>query len=143
MNGVPTPVLSPSPIATGFGFLPTPDRTYSPSKGNPAIRSLFPSVTQPNYIDPKCLAAVPGRPTDVLEFRPDLAKPLGLWEEATRVESAPPETWTALSPSDPYLFPRLTKNERCAPVHPSVLFSSHITEQRSPDYGMVLHPQPP
>jgi hypothetical protein len=132
-GGVASPVLAPAPtpIATSFGFLPSPDRACSrpatTAKGA-SCRPLFPSATQPDYVAPERLAAVPERPTHRLEFFPELSvNPLERWDEAAQLKSAPPATWDS---SDPFLYPRLTKNERYVGISvlDILLFSHGRTE---------------
>jgi hypothetical protein len=139
-GGVASPVPAPSSISKRFGFLPTRGRAYSSKKGA-SFRSFFPSVNKPNYVEPERLAAVPEHTTERLEFCPELlVNPLDQWEEAAVIESTPPTTWTTPS-SDPFLFPRLTKNERCV-IHSYLSFIASYDgiKQRSPDNSMVLYP---
>jgi hypothetical protein len=107
---------SSSPPPTWMSLPPSPVPSPAPSITKP--RPYFPSVNQPTHIDPTRLSAVPPAASDVVGFYDHLARPLEPWDESA--ELGPPPTpeeaaASALASKDPYLFPRLAKNERSVP----------------------------
>jgi hypothetical protein len=110
------PTLTP-PLSI-YRVSPTPSSASSSSSRAPV--PFFPSVTQPSYIDPGRLAAVPDRPTGRTTFSEALAsQPLRPWHASARFDSGVQDQIDCglqdgqdLATQDPYLFPRLTKNER-------------------------------
>jgi hypothetical protein len=98
-----SPLTSPSSICS---VGPT-----TPSNGGPV--PFFPSTTLPPYIDPDHLAAVPDLPKDRTIFNEaHVTEPLGPWQESAKLDPLGQDV-TVPASTDGYLFPYLTKNERC------------------------------
>jgi hypothetical protein len=108
---------SSSPPPTWMSLPPSPSPSSTPSTTTKP-RPYFPSVNQPTHIDPTRLSAVPPAASDVVGFYDHLARPLEPWDESAELGPPPtPEEAAAVAAAskDPYLFPRLAKNERCVP----------------------------
>jgi hypothetical protein len=99
----------------------TPSPIYSSSPTTPNHSGpvpFFPSITQPPYIDPEHLAAVPDLPKDRTIFNEaHVAEPLGPWQESAKLDPLSQDA-TVPASTDGYLFPFLTKNERYVCARP-------------------------
>jgi hypothetical protein len=119
------------------------EQFFDASPVPPKPQPLFPTLSRPIHVDPAALASVPEPAQGCVILDPtSKLNALEAYDEGAMLflqdPAAPPSDFT-----DPYVYPRLTKNERCVSSYSFSFEScppSHGITQRSTDCVVVLHP---